>query len=215
MHKDEIFERVKALGLLAVIRGPSEELTIKTIEALVKGGVLGIEVTFSTPNAYAVVEKVGGIYGNEILLGMGTLTEAGQVEGAKQRGAQFVVSPIYDEALCEAMAASGMLSMVGCLTPSEIFKAYQHGADIIKIFPGSIGGPSYIKAIKGPFPDIPMMPTGGVESSNVAEWFRAGAIAVGAGSNLCPKDLVLKKDFDAITHIARDFVQVVNNARSA
>ena len=215
MNKQDVLNRVKELGLLAVIRGPSEDLTVKTIEALVKGGVLGIEVTFTTPNAYAVVERVNAMFGDRIVLGMGTLTEVGQVEGAKARGAQFIVSPMVDEALCQAMVSSGLVTMVGSLTPSEVFLAHKLGADVIKIFPGRLGGPSYIKDLRGPFPDIPFMPTGGVDASNAAEWFKAGVIAVGAGSNLCPKDKILKEEFEDITRIASEFVKVIHEARKA
>lgn len=215
MNKQDVLNRVKELGLLAVIRGPSEDLTVKTIEALVRGGVLGIEVTFTTPNAYEVVERVNGMFGDRIVLGMGTLTELEQVEGAKARGAQFIVSPMFDEALCKAMVGSGLATMVGALTPSEVFRAYKSGADVIKIFPGRLGGPNYIKDLRAPFPDIPFMPTGGVDASNAADWFKAGVIAVGAGSNLCPKEMVNKEDYEGITRIASEFVRVINEAREA
>jgi len=215
MNKQDVLNRVKELGLLAVIRGPSEDLTVRTIEALVKGGVFGIEVTFSTPNAYSVVERVKAMFGDQIVLGMGTLTEVEQVEGAKSRGAQFIVSPMYDEELCKAMVESGLITMIGSLTPSEVFRAYQSGADVIKIFPGRLGGPNYIKDLRAPFPNIPFMPTGGVDASNAADWFKAGVIAVGAGSNLCPKDKVIKEEFEEITQIAREFVKVINEARQA
>lgn len=215
MNKQDVLNRVKELGLLAVIRGPSEDLTVRTIEALVAGGVLGIEVTFTTPNAYAVVERVNAMFGDRIVLGMGTLTEVEQVAGAKARGAQFIVSPMYDETLCKAMVNSELLTMIGSLTPSEVFRAYKLGADVIKIFPGRLGGPSYIKDLRAPFPDIPFMPTGGVDAANAADWFKAGVIAVGAGSNLCPKDKILKEDFESITLIATEFVKVINEAKKA
>jgi len=213
MDKKQQLNRIKELGLLAVIRGPSEELTLKTVDALVKGGVLGIEITFSTPNAYSVVEQLDKKYGNEIVLGMGTLTKAEQVQKAAENGAQFLVSPMYEEDLCTEMVKSGLLNMVGSFTPTEIFHSYSMGVDVIKIFPGSLGGPSYIKALRGPFPDIPFMPTGGVSAENAADWFQAGAIAVGAGSNLCPKDLVLNEEFEEITRISKEFVAVINRVK--
>ncbi|HPU01914.1 MAG: bifunctional 4-hydroxy-2-oxoglutarate aldolase/2-dehydro-3-deoxy-phosphogluconate aldolase [Firmicutes bacterium] len=213
MDKSMVFERIKSLGLLAVIRGPSEQKTLKAVEALVKGGVKGIEITYSTPNAGAVVKALDREYGDEILLGMGTLTEPGQVKEAAENGAKFIVSPILEPALVEAFLESGLLSMVGCFTPSEVFKAYEMGADIIKIFPGRLAGPAYIKDLRGPFPHIPFIPTGGVSKENVGEWFKAGVIAVGAGSNLCPKELMLNEKYEQITAIAREFVEAVNKAK--
>lgn len=214
MDKKLVFEQVKELGLLAVLRGPSEEKTLRAVDALVKGGVKGIEITYSTPNAQTVVSKLVKKYSDEILVGMGTLTTPEHLQMALDNGAKFVVSPMFDPALTEDFVRSGLLSMVGCFTPSEVFHAYTLGADVIKIFPGRLAGPSYIKDLKGPFPNIPMMPTGGVNKDNLADWFKVGAVAVGAGSNLCPKDMVLNEQYDQITEVARDFVAAVNAVKS-
>jgi 2-dehydro-3-deoxyphosphogluconate aldolase / (4S)-4-hydroxy-2-oxoglutarate aldolase len=214
MTKAEVLEKVKELGLLAVIRGPSAELTVKMVEALVAGGVLGIEITYSTPDAEVVVRRLSGQFGERIVLGMGTLTRSGQALSAKEAGANFIVSPVCEPELVKAMVASGLLTMAGALTPTEVLQAYNLGADVIKVFPGSLGGPAYIKALKGPFPYIPMMPTGGVSASNVAEWFATGVVAVGAGSELCPPQLAKEGKFDEITRRAAEFVQVVKSARA-
>ncbi len=214
MDKKETLKRIQNLGLLAVIRGPSAELTVQMVGALVKGGVKGIEVTYSTPDAEAVVKTLSEQYGDEITLGMGTLTEAGQVERAKASGACFLVSPVCEPALVSAMVASGLVSMAGALTPTEVLRSYQLGADVIKIFPGSLAGPGYIKALKGPFPYIPMMPTGGVSAANIAEWFATGVIAVGVGSELCPSKLAKEGKFDEITQRAVEFTHLVQTART-
>jgi 2-dehydro-3-deoxyphosphogluconate aldolase / (4S)-4-hydroxy-2-oxoglutarate aldolase len=213
MNKKHILDQIKELGLLAVLRGPSETLTLKAVDALVGAGVLGIEVTFTTPGAYSVVNKLNKKFGDKIILGMGTLTKAEQVQKAADQGAQFLVSPMYEEELCKAMVNSGLLNMMGSLTPTEVFRSYSMGVDVIKVFPGSVGGPSYIKALRGPFPDIPFMPTGGVSAENAADWFQAGVVAVGAGSKLCPKDLLMKEEFEEITKIAKEFVAVIKTAR--
>jgi len=213
MNKSEMLEKVKALGLLAVIRGPSPELTVKMVEALVAGGVLGIEITYSTPNAEDVVQTLAKKFGDSIVLGMGTLTKPEQAQSAKNAGAHFLVSPICEPNLVKGMVDSGLLTMAGALTPTEVFQAYTLGVDVIKIFPGSLGGPAYIKALKGPFPYIPMMPTGGVNAGNVAEWFATGVVAVGAGSELCPPQLAKDGKFEEISKIAAAFVQVINTAR--
>ena len=214
MNKEQILQTIKELGVLAVLRGPSPELTLKMVHALVEGGVTGIEITYTTPNAAEVVRSLAQEFGASITLGMGTLTRPEQVAEAKQAGATFLVSPHTELALATEMAASGLPVMMGALTPSEVMQAYNLGSDVVKVFPGSLGGPAYMKALKGPFPDIPMMPTGGVNDKNLKDWFAAGAFAVGAGSNLCPKDLALAGEFEKITNIARDFMAAVRAARA-
>jgi 2-dehydro-3-deoxyphosphogluconate aldolase/(4S)-4-hydroxy-2-oxoglutarate aldolase len=213
MEKNAVIQKVKDLGLLAVIRGPSQDLTIQMVEALINGGVLGIEVTYSTPNAEEVVRSLSKKFGDQILLGMGTLTRPEQAESAKAAGANFLVSPVCAPELVKAMVASGLATMAGAFTPTEVFQAYSLGTDVVKIFPGSLVGPSYINALKGPFPNIPMMPTGGVNAGNVAEWFAAGVVAVGAGSELCPPQLAKEGKFDEISNTAAEFIQVVQKAR--
>lgn len=213
MNKAEVLEKVKTLGVVAVIRGPSPDLTVKMVQALIEGGVTGIEITYSTPNAEDVVRTLAGRFGDEILLGMGTLTKPEQAECAKDAGARFLVSPVCEPILVNSMIATGLLTMAGAMTPTEVLQAYNLGTDVVKIFPGSLGGPAYVKALKGPFPYIPMMPTGGVSSANVADWFKAGVVAVGAGSELCPPQLAKEGKFAEITRLAAEFVQVVKAAR--
>lgn len=214
MNKTETLNRIKELGLLAVLRGPSEALTIQMVDALVAGGVTGIEVTYSTPNAPEVVRQLKATYGDAILLGMGTLTLPEHAAEAQAAGANFLVSPHVDDELAAAMRATGLPMMMGALTPTEVMRSYRLGSDVVKLFPGSMGGPAHMKALKGPFPDIPMMPTGGVSKENVGEWFKAGAVAVGAGSELAPKDLATAGRFAEITALARDFVAAIASART-
>jgi 2-dehydro-3-deoxyphosphogluconate aldolase/(4S)-4-hydroxy-2-oxoglutarate aldolase len=211
--KDKTLLKIEQLGVLAVIRGSSKDLTLQIVDALVKGGVTGIEITFTTPNPLEVVAALSQEYRERIVLGMGTLTLPEQAAKAKEAGARFLVSPHIEDELARAMTTTGLPVMMGALTPSEVMKAWSLGSDVIKIFPGSLGGPAYMKSLKGPFPDIPMMPTGGVTDKNLTEWFNAGAFAVGAGSNLCPKSLALSGEFDQITQIARDFVAAIEAAR--
>lgn len=214
MDKKVTLEKLQQLGVMAVIRGPTPELTLKMVEALIAGGVKGIEITYSTPNAAEVVRQLDKKFGNQIVLGMGTLTEPMQVDEAIGAGARFLVSPICDPLLGKTMIASGVPVMIGALTPTEVFQAYKLGSDVVKVFPGSLGGPSYLKALKGPFPNIPMMPTGGVSATNVGEWLAAGAFAVGAGSELCPPKLAKEGRFDEISMKAREFIKALDEARS-
>jgi 2-dehydro-3-deoxyphosphogluconate aldolase/(4S)-4-hydroxy-2-oxoglutarate aldolase len=213
VNKAETLQKIEQLGILAVLRGPSPDLTIKMVAALIEGGVTGIEITYSTPNASEVVRSLDQEFGSQILLGMGTLTVPEQVEEAKEAGAKFLVSPHIEKTLASEMASCGLPVMMGALTPSEVMKARAYGSDVVKMFPGSLGGPTYMKALKGPFPDIPMMPTGGVNENNLGEWFAAGAFAVGAGSNLCPKEIAMAGEFQKITVIAKRFISALQTAR--
>jgi 2-dehydro-3-deoxyphosphogluconate aldolase / (4S)-4-hydroxy-2-oxoglutarate aldolase len=213
VNKQTVLEKISEIGLLAVIRGPSPELTVKMVEALIEGGVRGIEITYSTPNAVEVVKKLDSLFGELIVLGMGTLTEPYQAEEAKSAGAQFLVSPMCYAELAQAMTASSLAVMIGALTPTEVFQAFRLGSDVVKLFPGSLTGPAYVKALKGPFPNIPIMPTGGVSAVNVGEWFAAGVFGVGAGSELCPPNLAKEGRFTEISAKAHQFVEAVNAAR--
>lgn len=213
MDKKDTLQRISTLGLVAVIRGPSPELTVSMVEALVAGGVSGVEITYSTPNAEQVVSLLDQRFGDQILLGMGTLTRPEQAASAVAAGARFLVSPICDPDLARAMTATGVVVMVGALTPTEVELAYRLGSDVVKVFPGSLVGPAYIKALKGPFPSIPLMPTGGVSIENVGDWFAAGVVAVGAGSELCPPQWAKEGRFADITQRAREFAAAVSKAR--
>jgi 2-dehydro-3-deoxyphosphogluconate aldolase / (4S)-4-hydroxy-2-oxoglutarate aldolase len=215
MDKKVTLQKLQQLGVMAVIRGPSPELTLKMVEALVAGGVRGIEITYSTPKAAEVVRQLEKQFGDQIVLGMGTLTAPAQVEEALDAGARFLVSPMNESMLAKAMIASGVPVMIGALTPTEVFQAYRQGSDVVKVFPGSLGGPSYMKALKAPFPDIPMMPTGGVSATNIGDWLAAGAFAVGAGSELCPPKLAKEGRFDEISTKAVEFIKALEEARSS
>jgi 2-dehydro-3-deoxyphosphogluconate aldolase/(4S)-4-hydroxy-2-oxoglutarate aldolase len=146
---------------------------------------------------------------------MGTLTEPEHADQALQAGASFLVSPHTEPELARAMTATGLPTMMGALTPSEVMMAKRLGSDVIKLFPGSLTGPSYVKALKGPFPDLRIMPTGGVSVDNVAQWFSAGVFAVGAGSELCPTQLVKEERFDEIVTRAQAFASAVQQARAS
>ena len=213
MSKEVVLERIGQLGVIAVIRGPSETLTLKMVEALVAGSITAIEITYSSPNAESVVAALARRFGDEVLLGMGTLTSPHQAAAAQAAGARFLVSPVCEPDLIAAMTATGLATMAGALTPTEVLRAYRLGSDVVKVFPGSLTGPAYIKALKGPFPDIPLMPTGGVSADNVGEWFAAGVVAVGAGSELCPPQWAKEGRFDEITARAAAFASRVAESR--
>lgn len=205
VDKDATLAAMRAAGVFAVLRAPSAEAASSAIAALVHGGVTGIEVTYSTPDAVGVIAAARHRYGDRIVLGAGTLTRPEQAAEAHRAGASFLVSPGTRPELSAAMLATGAVTALGALTPSEVMAATELGADIVKIFPAALGGPSYLKALRGPFPELTLMPTGGVSVDNVAEWVSAGAVAVGAGGELCPSTAMTNGRWDEITERAAAF----------
>jgi 2-dehydro-3-deoxyphosphogluconate aldolase/(4S)-4-hydroxy-2-oxoglutarate aldolase len=209
MEGGQILRRIRELGLIAVVRGASCEAAIEVSSALVEGGVLGIEIAFTTPEAHRAVADLNEEYGEHILLGAGTVTMPEQVERSVSAGATFLVSPGLDPELVTLMQDAGLLSMPGTLTSSDIMLAQRLGLEVVKLFPGSLGGPSYLKSLLGPFPEMGFVPTGGVSLENVGEWFAVGAFAVGVGSALAPAKLRDKEEREEVVAQARRFAEAV------
>lgn len=205
--------RARAAGVLAVLRAPSATSALDTAEAIIRGGVTGIEVTFSTPDAPAVIRELIARHGDAACIGAGTVTTPEQATDAADAGAEFLVSPGTLPDLTRTMVETGKVVMTGALTPSEVMSALALGVDIVKIFPASLGGPSYLGALRGPFPDAPLMPTGGVNPGNLAEWFAAGAVAVGAGGDLANSASIAASDWDDIEQRSRRFAAALASVR--
>ncbi len=189
MKSTHVLEKIRKLGLIVVVRGESREAAIEVSSALIEGGVLGIEIAFTTPEAHLALRDLSEEYGERILLGAGTVTTAEQVERSVSAGATFLVSPGCDPELVPLMQQTDLAVLPGTLTPSDIMVAQRLGLKVVKLFPSSLGGPSYLKNLLGPFPEMDFLPTGGVSLENVGEWFEAGAFAVGAGESLAPTKL--------------------------
>lgn len=206
---------VRATGILAVLRAPSAGHAMRAIDALISGGIRGIEVTYSTPDAPAVIARTIATYGASAYVGAGTVTTADHARAAADAGAAFLVSPGTVPDLVSAMKATGAVTMTGALTPTEVMTATAAGADVVKIFPASLGGPAFLGALRGPFPDVPLMPTGGVTPTNLSQWFAAGAVAVGAGSDLVPSSVFASGDYAEITRRARQFTEALREVREA
>lgn len=198
-------DRLKSTRVLAVLRAPSPVSALRAADALVDGGVTGLEITFSTPDAPAVIRALDEKYGDRIYVGAGTVTTQEQATRAAEAGAKFLVSPGTRENLTRAMKDTGLTVMTGALSPSEVMAAVEYGTDVVKIFPASLGGPAFLKALRGPFPTVPLMPTGGVSPENIDEWFAAGAIAVGAGSDLVSSAALTAGDWAEITRRAEAY----------
>jgi 2-dehydro-3-deoxyphosphogluconate aldolase/(4S)-4-hydroxy-2-oxoglutarate aldolase len=202
---DDPLGRLRHTCVVAVIRAPDADGAVLAVDALVRGGVTGIEITYSTPDVPRVLQTVAERHGDDVLLGAGTLRTPRQVHEAVAAGAEFLVCPGLDDELVAAMLASGATTMAGALTPTEVMRAERLGVDVVKVFPASLGGPAYVRSLRGPFPDISFMPTGGVSAGNIREWIAAGAVAVGAGSELCSATDIQTERFDAIEAKAREF----------
>jgi 2-dehydro-3-deoxyphosphogluconate aldolase/(4S)-4-hydroxy-2-oxoglutarate aldolase len=206
-------EDLRSTGVIAVLRAPSPETALECVSALIEGGVTGIEITYSTPDAPAVIEQVRRVH-PEAHVGAGTIRTVGEARQAAGAGAQFLVSPGTRDELAAAMLDTGLTTLLGAMTPSEVMHAVELGAHAVKIFPASLGGPSFLKALRGPFPDVPLVPTGGVSAANVGDWLAAGALAVGAGGELCPSAAIASGDRDEIIKRARAFTAALAKARA-
>lgn len=206
---------LRAATVVAVLRAPTAEAGIQATDALVAGGVTGIEITYSTPDAAAVIREIRRRHGAAVHLGAGTVLQPAQAEEAVEAGAEFLVSPGTDPDLAGAMLSTGVTVLSGALTPSEVMTALRLGVHVVKLFPASLGGPAYLKALRGPFPQVDFVPTGGVNADNLAQWLAAGAVAVGAGGELCPAAAMASGDWDTITATARQFADAASRAREA
>ena len=214
MTTDNTIDLIAHAGIVAVVRAPDPTLAVSVAKILVDNGITGIEVTFTTPHAEAAIAECVYLFTGQALVGAGTITTEAQLRLAVEAGAQFLVSPGTEEGLVRDMVSTGLVTMAGALTPTEVMVATRLGAHIIKLFPGSLVGPSYLTALRGPFPDLRFMPTGGVSALNISDWFNAGALAVGAGSDLVPTSALESGDLAAIGAKAQDYVEALLKVRS-
>lgn len=213
MGAPETIRQLGELGVILVIRCDSTDEALHGIAAVLEGGIRAMEVTFTVPGAPDVIRAVGKEYGDRVLLGAGTVTSTEQAKQAFDAGAKYLVAPNTNVQVIESAQRLGLPMFPGAFTPTEVQRAWELGASAVKIFPASVGGPDYIKALKGPYPDIPMVPTGGVNDETVGAFFKAGAFAVGAGGSLFDKKLLKAKEFAKMTQIAKRFMQAVAAAR--
>lgn len=213
MNKKEKLRLLKDSGVVAVVRRPPYEKAVRITDALVAGGVKALEITVDSDRAFELISLLNERYGEEVLVGAGTVLDAETAEKAIEAGAQFIFSPILDEETIKATNRHDVISIPGVMTPTEIVKGYRLGADLLKIFPGSSLGVNYIKELSAPLGHIPMMPTGGVTLDNVAQFIRAGAVAVGLGSSLLDKKAMEEERYVDITKRAEQFIQAIHQAR--
>jgi 2-dehydro-3-deoxyphosphogluconate aldolase/(4S)-4-hydroxy-2-oxoglutarate aldolase len=215
MTKQTILSTIREIGLVPVVRTPSAESAFKAIEAIYEGGVLTAEVTMTVPGALQVLEKLADHFGDRMLLGAGTVLDPETCRACMLAGAQFFVCPSLNFKTIEMAHRYSKPIMPGALTPTEVLAAWDAGADIVKVFPcGNVGGPKYIKALKGPFPQIEMIPTGGVNLATTGDFLKAGACAVAVGGELVDAKTIKEGNYPVFTERARQFLEVVKTARA-
>jgi 2-dehydro-3-deoxyphosphogluconate aldolase/(4S)-4-hydroxy-2-oxoglutarate aldolase len=214
MDREMVLQGIRDCGIVAVVRAESGDLAEKALRAALDGGVNVVEVTMTVPGAIGVIKSLAGSLGRDVILGAGTVLDPQTARDCIDAGAKFIVSPNTNPETISAAKSAGAAAMPGALTPSEVVTAWQAGADIIKVFPGNVVGPSYIKDLHGPFPQIPFMPTGGVDLTTARDWLAAGAVALGVGGALIDKKLMAAGNFDEITHRARRFRDIVQSFRA-
>lgn len=207
MKKVNILTSLKEAGVIAVVRGKTREEALKASHAIINGGMKGIELTFTVPQADQVITELTAEYANDpgIVIGAGTVLDATTARLAIMAGAQFVVSPSFDEETAKICNLYQIPYLPGCMTITEMKTALTYGVDIIKLFPGSAYGPSIVTAFKAPIPHLNIMPTGGVSIDNMEDWFRAGVVCVGVGGNLLAP--AATGDFEKVTEIARQYMK--------
>ena len=210
----EIVQTIEAAGVVAVVRLADSRSGRDVAAALMQGGLTIIEVTMTVPNAVQLIAELSESL-DGVVIGAGTVTNAKTADEVIAAGARFVVSPVFRPEIIAACHARDVAVMPGCFTPTEILGAWELGADIVKVFPSTALGPTFFKDVRGPLPQVKLMPTGGVTLANAGEWIRAGAAAIGVGSALVDPKAVAAGRFDVISGNARQFVDAVRAARGA
>ncbi len=212
-NRARVARAVEASGIVAIVRIGDATKVEPIVEALLKGGVTTLEVTMSVPGAVEIISKLAPNLPKEVMFGAGTVCDVKTAKRVAKAGAKFIVSPIFKASIVKYCGEQDVACMPGCFTPTEIYAAWEAGADVVKVFPATSLGPAFFKDIKGPLPHIKLMPTGGVQLNNVGDWIRAGAVAVGVGSALMDPAAIASGRYAVLTEKAKAFVDAVGTAR--
>ena len=205
---------LREVGIIPIIRASSADAVMPVAEALLQAGLPVVEITLTVPNAIDAIGAVAKRFAGKLLVGAGTVTDAETARRAVEAGAEFIVTPCLVREVIEAARRADVAVLAGALTPTEVFEAFRAGGDMVKVFPAqSVGGAAYLRALRGPFPNIPLVPTGGVTLDNIADMFKAGAAAVGVGTELISQDALNRRDYAAIGAVAKRFLAAVRQAR--
>lgn len=212
-NKAELINRLVKSGVVAVVRQVPEDAIEQMCEHLIKGGVNALEVTVDDPKGFELIRKLSARFKDQAIIGAGTVLDSEAAQSAIISGAEFVVSPVLNKDVVKTTLRYGKVSIPGVMTPTEALSAYELGADMVKVFPASSVGASFIKNMKGPLPQIPIMATGGIDLDNASDFIKAGAVAIGAGGNLINKALIKEGKFEEIGKIAKSYTDIVKEAR--
>jgi len=212
--KENILRVIIDCGVVAVVRVGSAREALEVCPAIARGGVKPVEVTMTVPNAIDVIKEFKSTVKDEVLVGAGTVLDPETARAAILAGVDYIVTPTLNLKVIEMCHRYGKVVIPGAFTPTEILTAWEAGADIVKVFPAGVAGPQYLRDIKGPLPQVRLLPTGGVTLENTPDFIKAGAVAVAVGTALVDKKLVAEKKFDLITERARQFVEAVRKARA-
>jgi len=214
MTIEDVIRRIGEIGIVPVVRAATVEDATRAVEAICAGGIPILEITMTVPNAISVIRHVVREHGNSALIGAGTVTTGEQAEQCIRAGAEFLVSPGISTHVLAVAQACAKLAIPGALTPTELMHAQDNGAKLIKIFPcGNVGGAKYLQSLRGPFPHVALIPTGGVSASNAADYIAAGAFALGVGGDLINAAALREGNLAKITQAAQELVQTVQAAR--
>jgi len=213
MNKENNLKRLIDCGVVSIIRVENSTEAVKSAEALRKGGINIIEVSMVTPGALDAIHAISQKFGEDVLVGAGTVLDSETARAAILAGAEFIIGPTLNREVIKVCNRYSKIVIPGALTPTEILTAWELGADIVKVFPARVLGPRYIKDILAPLPQVRLLPTGGVNLENAGEFLKAGAVAIAVGSALVNKKVVKEGKFDIITEKARKFLEIVNKAR--
>ena len=214
MNKTDVLQRIRDTGLIPVVRAESADQAMRAVEAIKAGGVDVLEVTMTVPGAINVIEQLAKAYGGDALIGAGTVLDPATARACIKAGAQFIVSPALNEDTIAFCRDNDIAVFPGALTPTEVLRAWNAGADAVKVFPaGAVGGASYLKALKAPLPRIELVPTGGVSLKTAADFIKAGAMALGVGADLVDMKALREGNAELITERARQFLEIVREAR--
>ncbi|AMV28083.1 KHG/KDPG aldolase [Gemmata sp. SH-PL17] len=213
MSREQDLQRVTECGIVAVVRFSSPEPLVEVVKALADGGVTVAEVTFTVPNALDVIRAAKKQLGDRVLLGAGTVLDPETARAALLAGAEFIVAPNLNVDVIKVCRRYDKLVMPGAFTPTEVLTAWEAGADIVKVFPAEVVGPPFFKALRGPLPQVKLMPTGGVDLNTAPEFLKAGAVCLGVGSQMVEPKAVAAGDFARITQLAKQYAEVVKQYR--
>jgi 2-dehydro-3-deoxyphosphogluconate aldolase/(4S)-4-hydroxy-2-oxoglutarate aldolase len=216
MKIEDVVRRIGEVGIIPVIRAATVDEALRAVEAIGAGGIPVVEITMTVPNAIAAIREVAQQHAGKVLVGAGTVVTAEQAELCIRAGAEFLVSPGLSAAVLSVAHSCAKLAIPGALTPTELMNAHDHGARLVKIFPcGNVGGAKYLKSLRAPFPNALLIPTGGVNAGNAADFIAAGAFALGVGADLVDAEALRQGNLQKISSAAQELVHAVNVARAA